>query len=169
MTDFMDLYGALPVDVTSDESHVLNDQYMREKRSIDTRIQAADDALHPRERQACLLYAQGKNFTQIAEVLDITPITVSRTLKRDRCKFYLALCAQRDLLTSMPERAHRINVLWRIARAHEKEDPRVAITAVKELNTMEHNEKVLEAGLEGSKPINITINQALLPKGALDS
>jgi hypothetical protein len=110
----------------------------------------------------------GKTNAEIAETTNVLPVTVKNRLETEEAKRLLGLMYHLELTQNGTPEGHRRHMLQRIATRAETEDPRVAITALSEINKMEHNGNVLAAGMDGKQPINITINQAMLPKGALD-
>ena len=60
-----------------------------------------------------------------------------------------------------PQEAQRAHFLWRIALANEKEDPRVAISAVAEINRMSHQRELFNTGNAGAGKLEINISAAL--------
>jgi hypothetical protein len=161
-------YETLPQEFLDDPLNPANDEFIKKLASLEQYIVDQCHQLHPDQITIIKMRHAGATIKEIAEAVDLQETSVRNACKRPKQRKLAALLAHRQLLLDAPHEAHRRNILWRIAARNEIADPRVTLSAISEMNKMSHNEKVLAAGLTGSTPVNITINN-LLPKGALDN
>ena len=167
MTDILAQYdhSLLPPELLLNEDHPDNDQYLKNTRLIQQQIVAQSARMRPKEIESVKMAHQGLNYVEIGQRLNISPQTASKYLKKEHGQRLKALLAHYDAAIEGPHRAQRKAMLWRIARRAETEDPRVAISAVAELNKVEEAQnQVISTG----GTTQIVINTQQLPRGALD-
>jgi hypothetical protein len=162
------LYDEIPDEFLNDPTNPANDQFVRQLARLQSLILAESANMYPDQVTIVKMHHRGCKTSEIASELNLHAATIRNTLKRPRPVRLTALLSQYALLQDSPNAAHRRGMLWRIAARNEIDDARVSLSAIGEMNKMEHNEKVLAAGGAGNQPINISINQTLMPRGALD-
>lgn len=107
-------------------------------------------------------------IAQIAQSMEMSETAIKRILATKKARQLKEMLLRLQMLLEGPTPAHRKNMLYEIMTENIKADPRTTIAAISETNKMEHNEKMLEAGLAGGNTINITINSDTLPRTELD-
>lgn len=160
----------LPPELLLAPDSLQNDQYLRDIAAIKRLIVSQTSLMHRAHVEICKLAHVGQKREKIAESVDLTPATVSRVVNSPKGKKLRALLSHLSLMMEGPREAHRRNFLWRIAQRNEITDPRVAISALAELNRMTHQERLLEEGNNGGNGnvVQVVINNEHFPRGALD-
>ena len=153
----------LPPELLLDSNHPVNDQYIKDISNLKRMIVSHTIQMHPKTVEMCKLAHTGLAYTEIAEKLKRTPLTVSKHVRSEKGQRLLALLSHLKMGIDGPNEAQRINMLWRIARENEDAQSRTSIAAIAEINRM-------TIALEPIAPAQTTIviNQTLFPKGALD-
>ena len=167
MNDILSQYdlSLLPPDLVLDQNHPANDAYIASTQHIQKMIVAQSAQMRPKEVETTKLAHQGMNQTEIGQRLSISPATVGKTLRKEPPQRLRALLSHYDAAIEGPHRAQRKAMLWRIARANEADDPRVAISALSELGKGDDQPSDL---LSKGGTTQIIINTQQLPRGALD-
>lgn len=159
----------LPPECLLDSDNPANDQYLRQIEALKRLIVAQSALLRPTQIEIVKRRHLGKRTKDIADEVEMSPVSVSRNLKDPKAQRLLALLSHLSLMMDGPREAQRINLLSRIANRNELIDPRVSIAAISEINKMNHQGKVLANGGGGaSNVVQIIINNETFPRGALD-
>jgi hypothetical protein len=158
----------LPPEMLLDETHPANDKYLQSIESIKRYIVSHSAGMHYSHVQICKARHVGQSAAQIAEKVDVTPLTVNRALKSPPGEKLLALLHHLSLLMEGPRLQHRNNLLWRIAIKNEDRQPRVTIAALAEMNKSHHQQEALQSGHLNNNVVQIVINNDMFPRGALD-
>ena len=156
-----------------DRNHPANDQYMLSIEHTQRQIMHQQGLLRTKQVQILKTIFTGENYTNTAQIHNTAPTTVSRLVKSPNGQRLLNLLNYHLKLIEGPNEALRRNVLWRIALAEEKIDPKTTIKALSELNKMHYQSKQLDQALNvngqtTAPTVIININQELMPKGKLD-
>ena len=144
----------------TDEHHPSSDQYMRGLRETQQAIVNQSLTMKKAEVMAAKLYHRGMNFTEIALDIGKSAPWVSKIVKTSPCQRLIGLLAYYQEAIDGPIEAQRKAMLWRISQNTEAKQPKVAISALAELNKMDNIGKEALANTT-SGDINITINQQL--------
>lgn len=164
--DLPDLYSEhLPDDMRLVD-HPADDEYVRGIETIKARILSHSRLMPAHHVRIIKQVHKGVKTAQIAADCDCTPSTVLRVRKTPAGLRLLAMLAYLASAVDAPRDDQRRHVLWRIVKQNAERDPRVAISAIAELNRMSHNDKMAAAGFQDNK-LEIIINNQL-PRGALD-
>jgi len=158
----------LPPELLLDPAHPANDGYIRSTEEIKRLMLTVSSRLKPRTVRIVKLRHQGIPATEVARMLDITPATVSKNMHTPDAKRLTALLGYYGSMVAGPHIAQRNNMLWRIAKANEHDQPRVTISAIAELNKVEIALKESNASSDQQKAPIVVINQELLPRTNLD-
>lgn len=160
----------LPPEYLLDSDSPANDQYLRQIEDIKRLIVAQSAIMRPTQIEIVKKRHLGKRTKDIAVEVELTPISVSRSMKDPKAQRLLALLSHLSLMMDGPREAQRKNILCRIALRNELIDPRVSISAIAEINKMSHQGQVLAKGGNGpSSVVQIIINTETFPRGALDA
>jgi len=160
----------LPPEALLIPNHPANDDYLRDVAMLKRLIVTSSNKMTPKHVEMVKKYHLGKRKVDIATEMNVTAATVGRATTSENGKKLLALLKHLALLIEGPRDGQRRHFLWRIALANELKDPRVAISAVAEINKMTHQDKALELGGNslGGNVVQIVINNDNFPRGALD-
>jgi FixJ family two-component response regulator len=152
--------------------HPANDAYIQSVNHIQRRLITASKLLRHKQVQILKAVFTGKNYAEVARQLGTSSQTVSKLVNSPQGNDLLQLMQYHQMLLEGANTAQRRNMLWRIAVAEEKIDPKTSIKAVAELNKMAYQEwesKNPNAGGQKQQvAVQININQQQLPRGALD-
>ena len=153
----------LPAHIELDKYHPANQDFFKRKKGISQVIVAQSMKMHPRHVHVAKMKLRGRSNDEIGAEVGIRPNTVAQIYSRDDVKELTRQLIFMDMHLEGPELALRKHLLWEIAVDAKKEDPRITISAIQELNKI--------AGIYNTpdSTINITINQGQLPRGALDA
>jgi len=157
----------IPPQLLLDEHHPANDEYLKNIKHIERAVVSAQSKLKRTHVHMVKARLHGESVIAIAERYNVTPQTVSAAVNKPNAKKLAALLSHHQLAIEGPTNAQRANMLWRIAKDTEQNQPRTAITAVDTLNKMTLAAYEQKANNQ-SPTINIQINQQNLPKTALD-
>ena len=150
------------------EHHPAADAYMKSLKDIQKSIVTQSLKMKKKDVIAAKLHHRGVKHSAIAEEVGHTPAWVNKVLKSVPCQQLTALLAYYQEALDGPTESARRAGLTRIWHNNEDKQPKVAISAIAELNNMHKAGREAQAGLSlGS--ITININQETLPKGALDA
>jgi len=152
-------------DLLVDPYHPHNDRYFSSQRDIMRKITHAKSQLKPKQVRVVELALSGLKTAQIAEKIKVTPATVLKHIRHPDAIRLAQLLQHLTQLRDGPKKAHRQHMLYRIAVDNEVNRPAIAISALDQLNKLAGSYE--QQGNHGNS-INITINGAAMPKGALD-
>lgn len=161
-------FDDLPERMVLAEGHPANDKYLRDITLCKQLIMDTTAKMTSKHVQICKARHLGKKAKDIAADVGVVPPTVSSVCKSVNGRRLLALLQHLALAIDGPADAQRRHVLWRIAMKNEEEDPRIAISAITEINKMTHQDRLLESGQAGVGKIEVIINSTAFPKGVLD-
>ena len=156
---------ALPAEMLLDEDHPSSDPYLKSVDRIQRRVMAQIAIMTRKHVDIVRLAHRGMSNDHIAE--RVGRQSIGTVLRRPDAKRLLALLRHHEMAIAGPALAQRTAMLWRIARAEEKINPRTAISAVAELNKQDMALTAAEGPAKATQTI-IHINQTVLPRGALD-
>lgn len=152
--------------------HPANDEYLRSVDHVQRRLVTASKTLRNKQVQILKAVFTGKKYTQVATQLGTTGATVANLVNSPEGQDFLQLMQYHQMLLEGANLAQRRNMLWRIATAEEKVDPKTSIKAVEALNKMTYQEWEQKnpnaGGQKQTAVVQININQQQLPRGALD-
>lgn len=155
-----------------DRAHPENDQYMQGVEHIQRQIMHQTTLLRSKQVQILKSVFAGNNFIETGRLHGTAATTVSRLVKSENGQRLLNLLQYHLKLIEGPNEAQRRNMLWRMAQADEKLDPKTAIKALAELNKMHYQTKQLDQALTTpnapAAQVHIHIDQNLMPRGNLD-
>jgi len=157
--------NSLP-DAVADEYHPSADRYLQNIKEIQRAIVSQSRGMSPLAVQAVKGYHSGETYTLTATTIGKSLPWVSKQVNSDDGQRLLALLAYYQEAINGPNDAQRNAMLWRVAVDSEQNDPKVAISAVAELNKQANIGKEALIGLT-TGDINIVINNSL-GKGVLD-
>ena len=157
--------NSLP-DTVADEYHPSADRYLQNIKEIQRAIVSQSRGMSPLAVQAVKGYHSGETYTLTATTIGKSLPWVSKQVNSDDGQRLLALLAYYQEAINGPNDAQRNAMLWRVAVDSEQNDPKVAISAVAELNKQANIGKEALIGLT-TGDINIVINNSL-GKGVLD-
>ena len=158
----------LPPEMLLDPSHPANDSYLQGLQKIKDTIVRHSGYMRPDHVKVVKMRHQGLATADIAENVNLTPNTIRRIASTPKAQTLAALLQHLSLAIDGTHEAQRRNFLWDIAIDNKKQDPRVAISAVGEINKMVAQDKAIELGGIAGGTINITINADLMPRTVLD-
>jgi len=152
-----------------DDYHPANDEYMRSIDMVQKRIMQHCANMKPKQVEVIKLHHTGKTNQDIAEITGYSEGNVSVIINSDNGKRLKALLCYYQQGVEGPNKAQRMNMLWRMAIDNERERPTVAKECIAELNRMDNAAQQLELTKQGNdNRVQIIINNEILPKGALD-
>ena len=157
--------NSLP-DAVADEYHPSAERYLQNIKEIQRAIVSQSRGMSPLAVQAVKGYHSGETYTLTATTIGKSLPWVSKQVNSDDGQRLLALLAYYQEAINGPNDAQRNAMLWRVAVDSEQNDPKVAISAVAELNKQANIGKEALIGLT-TGDINIVINNSL-GKGVLD-
>lgn len=150
------------------EFHPQNDQFNRHIEQVKRVMIAHTRNMAPKHVSIAKLHFQGQKHIRIAEMVDVTPQTVSKVLQRDDTQRLLNLLRYYAAAQDGPTIAHRKAILTRIAQRMEEKNPKLTISAVAELNKMDVQQHTIETTDKGAPQTNVVINQNFFPRTTLD-
>ena len=153
-------------DAVADEYHPSADRYLQNIKEIQRAIVSQSRGMSPLAVQAVKGYHSGETYTLTATTIGKSLPWVSKQVNSDDGQRLLALLAYYQEAINGPNDAQRNAMLWRVAVDSEQNDPKVAISAVAELNKQANIGKEALIGLT-TGDINIVISNSL-GKGVLD-
>ena len=160
---------SLPPELAIDQYHPEGDAYMQSLRAIQRAVVAASAKLKPLQVSAVKMTHSGLSYTEIGKRLQRAQNTIARWLALPEAQQLLNLLRHYQSSMHGARQEQRKHMLWRIAVDNEQTDPRVAITAVAEMNRMEVAIHTVEAKANITPTtVNIVINQDQLPRTTLD-
>jgi hypothetical protein len=155
---------AAPEDLL-DKDDPNNDSYFQILENYRSHLTVAAGKLRPKMVAAARLHVQGKTNKEVQAATGYA--SVSPLWARDDVQRFIALLRRVNSYTDGPNLAVRLNMLWRIAHTNEKDDPSIALQALKELNKVDG---AYPTGSDNApSQVTIIINQDTLPKTILDA
>lgn len=153
----------LPPEILLDSYHPANQQYFQNIHNLERALVAASQDAGAKYTTIAKLHHRGMRNKDIAEEVGCHATTVSNALKSDKVKKINTLLFYLANLRDGPNLEQRKRTLWEIAVDSKELDPKTSIAAVQEMNRMDGVGKE-----KHDTKIEVTINQQLMPKGALD-
>lgn len=159
----VDAQKYLPPEVLLDEYHPANTTFFKNIRQLEQALVAASQAAGSATTTVAKMNLRGVTNADIADELGFKREKVARLLRSPEGKKLKTLLYYLQHLREGPNIEQRKRTLWEIAAKNQEEDPKTSISAIQEMNRMDGvgKEKI-------DQNINVTINNQLLPKGALD-
>ena len=151
----------MPETLCADDYYVANDHYVQQEWRLKKEIADYAAEFEPWEIESAKRHASGENNAQIGRALGKSRNTISAALKHPRLQKLVHFYVHLRIYQDGPNELLRRNMLWRIAAANEKTDPKEATKALAELNRMAQSHR-------GGGGFNIVINGMELKKGPLD-
>lgn len=146
--------------------HYAQDEFVQAAIALKKEISNKLRGIPPEHRIIAKRYSQGVSGAQIARDLGKDERNTWRIIKSKKVAAVIDMLHHYELVLDGPMEMQRKNMLWRIAVRSEMKSPKVAVEALDKLNRMNHT--YTPEGGGGVGTINIIINNANLPKGALD-
>lgn len=153
----------LPIELVIDKYHPSNTDYMKNVNHLKRLIVAQESQCKPIHTEIAKRHIKNESNQNIADNLSISPSMVHNTLKRTEIIDLIDALQHLSILFEGPTLQLRKRELWEIHVDNKHDDPRVAISAIKEINSMEGVGRQLT-----DHKVEITVNNNQLPKGALD-
>ena len=151
----------LPIELVVDKYHPDNSDFMQNVHRSKQLLAHQSQCCRPRHVWIAKAAYHGEEHASIAKKFDMHPVTVGTILRRPEVKKLMELLQYHAALWEGPTVEHRKRELWEIEQDNKKDDPRVSISAIKEINAMEGIYKQ-----QVDPKIEITINNH--QAGALD-
>ena len=139
-----------------------DDSYDKDTHHLLRRLSAAQNQLRPHHREWGRLFLSGMIFTKIADKAGVTSSAITAAFKKPAMADYLNFLGQLQRKQGGPALAARRDMLWRIAKREEHDNPRVSLQALDILNRGEG--LYVRDDHVGEGQINVTINQLTLPQ-----
>lgn len=159
----------IPSEIDLPENHAQNSDFVRDLREMRTSAVAIANAMPQRDFQICRFASEGLTNKEIAERIGFSTQVVRKAINSQAGQQLISLLRLIQMTIDGVTPAHRKNFLWNIAQRNELKDARISISAVSEINKMEHNKAMIDSGQAGNNTkVEIVINSAQLPRGPLD-
>jgi hypothetical protein len=156
----------LPGDMANNVNHPAADRYIQHLREVQKAIVAQSLNMDRRLVLAAKLRHRGISFEDMTKEVGRSPSWCGKHVQTEPAQRLIALLAYYQEALDGPQESQRKAALWRIEVANEEINPKVAISAIAELNKMEAPGKEALGALIGGD-LNIIVNNNLTP-GALD-
>ncbi len=153
----------LPPDILLDEYHPANQQYFQHIQNLERALVAASQKAGTRDTAIAKMHHRGMKNVDVAQEVDCHPNTVSKALRSAPVKEIKTLLFYLANLREGPNLDQRKRTLWEICVDNKELDPKTSIAALQEMNRMDGVGKE-----KTDTKIEVTINQALMPRGELD-
>ena len=121
------------------------------------KLHGVSERVKQRHLRWARLELEGKTASEIAKQFNVGYQTVHIALKKPAVKVFQQLVGQLNAIESGPSVAARRDMLWRIAKREEDNNPRVAISAVDILNKQEGLYRP-DIDADGTGPLQVTVN-----------
>ena len=154
----------LPEEIQLDEYHPDNHIFMEDIKSIQRAIVAQSATMKPWHVEAVKLRMSKMTNKEIAVQLDHSDGGVSQALNSPSAVQLRKMLDHHATLLAGPNAALRNRILWEIVVDNQDDEPKVAISAIQEMNKMDGTYSAAGAPSE----IKISINNHILPRGKLD-
>jgi hypothetical protein len=155
--------AALPIELEVDKYHPDNYGFMKQVRRVEDMMVVQSNLCRTQDVPLIKSHFMGKTTKEIAKLHRKSGEVVRSALKRPESLRLLRIMRHHAALWEGPTIEMRVRGLTEIWVDNQQDDPRVAISAIAEMNKMQG------VGKEKFDPdINITINANMFPKGALD-
>ena len=152
---------ALPIELVVDKYHPDNSDFMQQVHRSKQLLAHQSDRCRPRHVWIAKELYKGMTHAEVAKKFDLQPASVSAISRRPEVKQLMELLQHHSALWEGPTIEHRKRELWEIEQDNKKDDPRVSISAIKEMNAMDG---VYKQQVDPKIEITINNHQA----GALD-
>lgn len=155
---------AAPPALADDPYYVANSEYQKTLNEVEDQILAYCADIEPVIVQIARLKFSGTSNGEIARTLKRRKKFVTDTVASVQCKTLVGYLQHRQLAEDGISQIHIKDKLWRLAVDLEKVDPQNSIKALAELNKM----LMPSNNPTSNQPVQIVINNQMLPRGALD-
>ena len=175
-TDFDDDGHPMPItedDLDDSEYNPANDAYLAMTQHLQGRLMVCAKQLRPSHLAIAKLADAGLKNKDIAERVRLAPESVCNILKKPLVREVRELMTKYSMLVAGSTQAMRDAMLYRIAVRNEISDPKVAISAIAEMNKLVHNERVHQLnqkqGGTSQQTIIVQLGDPRLKPSALDN
>ena len=155
---------SLPIELSTDKYHPNNRQFTKQLNQLKRLVVYQEQQLQPNQALVAKLHLKGRSKQDIANELSLGASTVAKYLNRPDVQELLDALRHLQVMFDGPSHALRRQEMWEIHIDNKDEDPRVSLSALKEMNNMDGIGK----DKDQDKTINIQINQTSFPRGTLD-
>jgi|TARA_R110000772_G_scaffold10671_8_gene33942 hypothetical protein len=153
----------LPPELLLDEYHPANTPFFKNLRQLEQALVAASHDAGARGTAIAKMHLRGMKNVDIAKEFDTTGDSISHTLHSKKVAKITSLLFYLQQLREGPNLEQRKRTLWEITQDNQHDEPKTSISAIQEMNRMDGIGKDTK-----DTKIEVTINNQLLPKGALD-
>jgi hypothetical protein len=153
----------IPAILADDPYHPLNDDFAKKIASVEREMMEVMSKMEPWEIKAVKDFENGVPIRDIAKSAKKRKDIVTTFVNSVSARTLLSYHHHYSILLDGANESQRKNVLWEIVQKNKDSDPKEARGAIVELNRMNAPK------VSGSnQPLQIVINNAIMPKGALD-
>ncbi len=156
-------YQYIDPDLLVDPHHPHNQKFFNTQQRLQRLLVAIQAKMTPKHVEIVKLHHRSLSAKEIADRVGRKHLTIYSVLKRPDAQELLEYLRYYDGHMDGPSVQHRKSWINDIIVDNIEDDPRVALSAIAELNKMDGVYQKDEA-----PQINITINQTDLPRGVLD-
>jgi hypothetical protein len=153
----------VPIEHQIDKYHPDNQEFMQLVRQNKRLIVHHTAMCRPNHVEILKLHIKGRTQADIAEHMNRSPGNIWAVLKRPEIQDLKQSLSHLAVLYEGPSLEMRKRHLWEICVDNKRDDPRVSIQALKEMNSMDGVGKE-----KTEQKIEITINNANFPRSPLD-
>ena len=166
-----------PLEITHDdldnsEFNPANDAYIAQTKHLQGRLTAQARVMRPSHVAIAKLLDAGYKNKEIALRVRMTPSTISGIKNSEDVKQLRSLMNKYTSLLAGATQAMRDSMLYRIAVRNEICDPKVAISAIAEMNKLVHNDRVHQlnkkTGGTATQTVIVQLGDSRLKPTALD-
>ena len=158
--------SGMPEILQNDVYYIANDNFVKKQAAVEEEIVELSKSLEPREAKAAQWIGHGDSDREIIKKMGSTGRTLAKFKKNPKIMQLAQHFRHYYMLLQGNEEIHRREMLWRMAVDNEQLAPKTALGAIAELNKMSGTGQ--NNSTPNGQPINIVINNASMPKGALD-
>lgn len=153
-----------PQVLADDVYHLANDAYQKKLTDIEQEILAYCDNVEPHIVQIARYIFEGKSISETARIVKRRKQVVNNAAHSVQVKTLVGYLQHKQLFEAGADESHIKHKLWCIAVDNEKIDAPTAIKALQEMNRM----RAPAGSGVSNQPLQIVINNAVLPRGDLD-
>lgn len=150
--------------LVEDVYHLANDAYQQKLTGIEQEILAYCDNVEPHVVQIAKNIFEGKSISETARIIKRRKQVVIDAAHSLPVKTLVGYLQHKQLFEAGADECHIKHKLWCIAVNNEKIDAPTAIKALQEMNRM----RAPAGSGVLNQPLQIVINNAVLPRGDLD-
>lgn len=127
----------LPIELVVDKYHPDNSDFMQQVHRSKQLLAFHSACCRPRHVWIAKDLFKGDTHAAVAKKFDMATATVSAISRRPEVKKLMELLQHHSALWEGPTIEHRKRELWEIEQDNKIDDPRVSISAIKEMNAMD--------------------------------